>query len=322
MRLSVLTVLAVAVAAACASGAAGKPAAASGAAHRPAPAASAGETFTVGTLRVERQGVARAGARPVVLVPGLASGSWAWAETAAWLREGRAVYLVTLAGFDGLPPPEGDAPYLDRAAASLAELVRSRMLDRPIVVGHSLGGLLALRLAAEHPELVGGAVTLDGLPVFPGAERADAAGRAAMGAGFRERIEGLSPEAFLAQQVGYMKWIGVVDPATAERLAALSARSDPRAVGRYAGELLAFDLRPELPRATVPLLALVPYHAPDHAAPPLVMTEDQKLAYYRGLLAGAPDLTVVALPGARHFAMIDQPAAFRRALESFLAAHP
>lgn len=277
----------------------------------PAPA----EAFTVGTLHVERHGT---GGRPVVLVPGLASGGWVWADTVAWLARERAVYVVTLAGFDGRPAPAGEA-LLHSAFASLVSLLEGRRLERPVIVGHSLGGVLALWLATEQAARLGGVVTVDGLPVLPGAEAADATRRAAVGAELRRRMEGLDPAAFQAQQLAFMKGIGVVDPAEALRLASLTARSDPRAVGLYAGEAMALDLRPALPRAQVPILALVPYHGPDHAAPPTAMTEAEKIARYRALFAGAPNVKVAAIAGARHFAMVDQPAAFRRELEAFLA---
>ena len=39
-------------------------------------------------------------------------------------------------------------------AATMAKFIRALDLERPIIVGHSLGGALALTIAAEHPDLV------------------------------------------------------------------------------------------------------------------------------------------------------------------------
>jgi pimeloyl-ACP methyl ester carboxylesterase len=282
-----------------------------GAEYAPDPA----ETFDLGSLRVQRYGDR---GRPVVLVPGLAGGAWVWRDTIQWLRADHVVYAVTLAGFDGRPVPEGPGSLLDSAAESLVRLLVERKLERPVLVGHSLGGALALRIATENAAKLGGVVAVDGLPVFPGMERFEPAPRTAMAANLRAQLEGATPEAFAAQQLAYMQRVGVLDAAAAARWASLNARSDAKAVARYVGEVTAADVRPGLARAAVPILEISPYHAPDFATPPLVLSESQKTDYYRVLLAGAPDARVVSIAPARHFVMLDQPAAFRRALVAFL----
>jgi pimeloyl-ACP methyl ester carboxylesterase len=57
----------------------------------------------------------------------------------------------------GYSPRDRQAPANVRAqAASIADLIRHLGLDRPLVVGHSLGGAIALALALDHPDCVGG----------------------------------------------------------------------------------------------------------------------------------------------------------------------
>ena len=117
-------------------------------------AAEAAAVFDVGTMHVERHGERGS---PVILIPGLASGAWVWKDTIAALQGEHRVYAVTLAGFDGRPAVRGDV--LALAATSLQELIVSQRLDKPVLVGHSLGGTLALMFAATHSDLIGGAVT-------------------------------------------------------------------------------------------------------------------------------------------------------------------
>lgn len=270
----------------------------------------------VGTLQVERHG---AQGSAVILIPGLEGGPWVWQRTIEQLQQDHVVYAVTLAGFDGVPPPQGEGNLFDRADASLLQLIRQHKLDKPVLVGHSLGGTLALRFAGEHPGLIAGVVAVDGLPIFPGMERASAEQRKAMAARMQQQMSAVTPEQFQAQALAYMQKIGVIGPTLAARYAPMNARSDIRASAQYMAEDLAFDGRAGLKNAHVPILEISPYYAPDFGQPPIVMSEAQKTAYYQSLLAGAPDATVVSISPSRHYAMLDQPVKFQQLLDGFLA---
>ena len=320
-----LTTLAVPTAAAAMFGAAipayadplAAPAAAAAPARQLGPeyAASPKASFEVGTLHVQVYGDH---GRPVILVPGLAGGAWVWKDTIDELRKDHQVYAVTLAGFDGTPAPAGDESYFDRADASLAQLIESKKLHKPVIIGHSLGGTLALRFAGEHSDLIAGAVAVDGLPVFPGLDAMPAGQRQAIAANLAQKMGSASDEDFKAQQLGYMQKIGVIDPALATHYAPFNARSDKQAVARYMAEDASGDWLPQLAKATVPVLEIVPYNTPDAQVGPMKATQEQKAAYYKGLLGTAPKANVVAIAPSRHYVMLDQPVPFNKTLADLL----
>lgn len=274
-------------------------------------AAAPAERFELKGMLVERHG---SGPRPLILIPGLASGGWVWQETVRDFAPAHTVYVVTLPGFDGRPAPEGDP--LAAAQGALLELIASRRLSRPVLVGHSLGGTLAMQLAAAEPARIGGVVSLDGLPVMPRTEEMPPEQRAQVAEGMRAQLAVLQGPAFAAQQRQYMRSIGMVDMGKADDAARLTARSDPAAVASYVGAVLARDLRPRLASIAAPVLVLAPWYAPDSAQQGITSAEKQ--AYYRELMAGTRRLQVAPIDNARHFAMIDQPRAFNDALRQFL----
>jgi pimeloyl-ACP methyl ester carboxylesterase len=276
-----------------------------------APAASGQTTFEVGALAVERRGDQ---GRPLVFIPGLASGGWTWERDAARLAKDHVVYVVTLPGFDGRKARPGTT--LESLAADLNKLIEERKLERPALIGHSLGGTLALSFAAEHSDRIAGVVAVDGLPVFPGTEGMTG-DRSGLAQGARAQIENQTPEQFAAYQQAYMAQMGSIDEATAKRLGELSSRSDPRAVADFAAQVLLLDLRPRLPAIKVPVVAISPFHAPDLAR--IGIDEAGKAGYYRMLLNGIEKLEVLSVSPARHFVMFDQPEKFSAALAQALA---
>ncbi|HEY0490231.1 MAG TPA: alpha/beta hydrolase [Telluria sp.] len=271
----------------------------------------ASERFEAGVLAVERHGQR---GRPLILIPGLASGSWVWQDAIRTLRNDHVLYVVTLPGFDGRAPVPGNM--LDAARNSLHQLIGSRKLARPVLVGHSMGGTLALALAQQHPDLVGGVVAIDGLPVFPGTEDMAPEQRPQLADGIVRRMAGLTPATFAGQQRQYMRSIGVVDMARADELAKLTSRSDPAATVHYMAAVMAQDLRPGLAQIKAPVLVMAPFLDLDAQDPNATM--QSKVAFYTELMAGTPNLRVLGIPGARHFAMIDQPQRVTEALQAFL----
>lgn len=278
------------------------------------------DTFTVGSLQVQRYGDE---GRALILIPGLGSGAWVWSDTIAHFSDDHVVYALTLAGFNGVPAPERDGGLIDLAEASLLELIGEHDIEQPVLIGHSLGGTLALGFASEHSDLISAVVAVDGLPVFPGTEQLGPEQRQARARMLREQMAGMSPEQFEAQQLGFMQHTGVIDPGLAATTAALQAKSDPLAVARYMAEDIALDLRPQLAGIDVPVLEISPYHAADFkraaaAGRMPMMSVAQKADYYRSLLDGVAELEVVSIAPARHFVMLDRPQAFLDALDAFL----
>jgi pimeloyl-ACP methyl ester carboxylesterase len=269
------------------------------------------ERIEIQSMLVERHG---SGGRPLVLIPGLATGGWVWQETVREFAGSHTIYVVTLPGFDGRQPVAGN-PF-EVARSALAELMASRKLVKPVLVGHSLGATLSIALAQDLGSRVGGVVAIDGLPVMPRTEDMAPDQRAAMADSMRQRMGAATPQAFAAMQRQYMRSIGVTDMGKADDLAQLTARSDPAAVAAYMGAVLALDLRPGLPKISAPVLVLAPSYGPDEATTGMSGTD--KMAYYRELMAGTPKLEVAPIDNARHFAMLDQPRAVHDALRQFL----
>jgi pimeloyl-ACP methyl ester carboxylesterase len=269
------------------------------------------ERFEVNGVLVERHG---SNGRPLILIPGLASGSWVWQDTIRAFAADHAVYVLTLPGFDGRPPA-GPAPFA-AARAAVEALIASRHLDKPVIVGHSLGGILALAVAEDRPALIAGIVSIDGLPVMPGTEEMPPPQRAQFAERMRAQVGNQPVARFAEQQQAYMRTIGVLDMARADALAQLTARSDPASVGTWAGDVVSLDLRPGLKAIQAPVLAIVPYFDLDGAQQNL--TPAGKADYYRALMDGTPKLQVVTVAPARHFAMFDQPQAVNAAIRTFL----
>lgn len=270
------------------------------------------EHFQVGTLTVDRYGM---DGTPIILIPGLASGAWVWQNSIGLLSKDHVVYVVTYSALNQKSTLRSDN-LMSEADQSLLDLILTRNIDMPVLIGHSLGGTLAIEFAEEHSNLISGVVSVDGLPIFPGTELMRTEQRLEMAERLKAQMSKLSAQAFAAQQLSYMRSVGVLDQRQATELAKLSAESNPIATAEFMAEDFQLDLRPNLLHINVRLLVISPYNAADFVA--RTLSEKNKTRYYEVLLRGTPELEVISISPARHFVMFDQPDTFNQTLEKYL----
>lgn len=107
-----------------------------------------------GVLAVRAAPPLRAGAAPALFVHGLGGASTNWTDLMALLRDRLDGEAVDLPGF-GYSPPPADGDYTPRGhAAALVALLEARGRGPVHLFGNSLGGAVAVRLAATRPDLV------------------------------------------------------------------------------------------------------------------------------------------------------------------------
>ncbi len=101
-----------------------------------------------------------AGTLPLVLLHGIGSRGTSWWPVIDPLAERFSLYVVDLRGHGGSSkPPAGYA--LPDYAADLTVLLPALGLERPAILGHSLGGLIALHWAISHPDVAAGLILED-----------------------------------------------------------------------------------------------------------------------------------------------------------------
>ncbi len=99
--------------------------------------------------------------RPLLLLHGLASNARIWDLTAPRLAGGFRVVALDQRGHGLSDKPDGSYAF-DEVTGDLAALIAALGLVRPLVVGHSWGGNVALQFAANCPDDVCGLVLVDG----------------------------------------------------------------------------------------------------------------------------------------------------------------
>ncbi|MES2755513.1 MAG: alpha/beta hydrolase [Pseudomonadota bacterium] len=251
---------------------------------------------------------------PVVLIPGLSSPRAVWDGVAGRLARHHRVILVQVNGFGGDAPGENlKDGLLAGVVADLHFYFARHKLSGVPVVGHSMGGLVAMMWAKAHPVDVGKAMIVDALPFVGLLFGPDAT------------VAAVTPRGRVIRDQMAASYGKPADPAAAEAVATgLTATPDARAkvtrwvmaadprVGAQAFyEDLTTDLRPDLPALTTPLTIVYPWAARGPS-------EAQASALYRGAYAGTPNAHFVAIADSAHFVMLDQPAAFQAAVAAFL----
>lgn len=275
-----------------------------------AQAASAPAAFISDRLSVEVVG----SGLDVILIPGFASSREVWRAEAERLKATRRVHLVQLAGFAGEAWTHGDGAFVQPMADELARYIRQSGLERPAVIGHSMGGMTGILLAQQHPGLLGRVMSVDSLPFFsamfgPQVTAAAAqpfADQAAAG------ILAADDAAFRAQQG--QTAIGMArDPATRTAMVDWSMASDRQAMASAIREVMTTDLRPGLAAMTTPVWAV--YAADADGGAPAAMADGVWGREYATL----PGVRLVRVDDSRHFIMADQPARFAAVVDEFLA---
>lgn len=196
--------------------------------------------------------------RPMILIPGLTNTGAVWESTVAEFARDHQVHVLSLAGFGGTPPVATDSGWLERQRDAIVRYVRAERLEKPILVGHSLGGVLSLWIAATEPDLPGAVVNVDGLPFLGATMDPNATVESVRPQALQMRTMMSAPgskENYLRMQDMQLRMM-TQDTAARRLLAAHGRESDMATIAAAMFELFTVDLRPLLPQVKVPVLNL------------------------------------------------------------------
>ena len=279
--------------------------------------AQAAAPFTPTRFTVVTEGPTPGKAPDVLLIPGLASSREVFAAEARLLSPSFRLHLVQLSGFAGQPAgPNANGPIFPGVVDELHQYIAANHLQHPAVIGHSMGGLLALMLAQAHPEDVSKLLIVDALPFYGLVFNPNATVEAVrqQGQAMHDGMLAASPEEFAASQPPFIARM-VHSPDGLKAVSAASLASDRTVFANAMLEDLTTDLRPGVASVKAPTTVL-------YSCDPSQGSAADVEALYRSAYAGMPDVHFTRIDNSLHFIMYDQPAAFHNAVLTFLQPKP
>jgi pimeloyl-ACP methyl ester carboxylesterase len=241
-----------------------------------------------GALAVDDGG---SGGLPVVFVHSLAGNSTHWSNQLEHLRQSCRAVALDVRGHGRSEPPKDGNYTIAAIAGDIAAVVDTLGLDRFVLVGHSMGGGVALAYAGNYPDRVAGLVLVD--PIGDGKQIPAAEGKAYLD-GFETNYESTSQ--------GYWTTVAGPDSAIRKRLLADLEATPQEAVVQVLRDVMRFDPDPALARYSGPKLSIVTPH------------NDMPFSLHR-LGKGFPHRVV---EDTGHWIQLDKPEEFNRLLDEFL----
>ncbi|MFN8519758.1 MAG: alpha/beta fold hydrolase [Chloroflexota bacterium] len=217
---------------------------------------------------------------PLLLLHGLAASARWWELVLPALSAGHRVLAVDLPAFGA--SGHGVRFHLDRVPGQLIELMDELGLGRASIIGHSMGGLIAARMAVDHPGRVDRLVLVD--------------------AGFLR----LDPS-WLHKVTGPIRAVRFTRPPLARLLMDDLLRVGVVRLADATLQLLRTDWADILPRIVVP--TLVVWGGGDTICPPVIG---------QAIAARVPDARRVVIPDSGHNPMWERPDEFAAAVLPFL----
>lgn len=250
----------------------------------------------------------------VILIPGLGSSPRVWSEVVKAVP-GHRYHMIQVSGFAGQATGANNEGLVAAPVAEeIARYITEQALQKPAVVGHSLGGTIGLMLAARHPQSISSLMVVDMLPflgaLFGPPGTTDTSIKPTADA-ILANMRNADPAS--RQQTTQAALNGMIDT-VAMRAGAIedSVKSDADVNARAYHELIVTDLTPELAKIVVPVsvLYVLPKGVP--------FTEAQMDAYYLAAYAPLKGVVLKRIPASAHFIMWDQPELFQNEVKNFL----
>lgn len=237
----------------------------------------------------------RGSGRDVLLIPGLASGPGIWNGVTGQMP-GYRWHLVHVRGFAGLAADaNGSGPVVQPVADEIARYIAAAGLRRPAVVGHSMGGTLAMMQGLKG--LASRVMVVDMLPAG-----AAMVGGTANGMGY---LADQLSQYFTGTAAGRRYLAQIVAQAPG------AEGSNPEVIATALRDLANTDLGPQLGRIGVPMSVV--YAVGADRAQSVEITRRFRAAY-----AAKKDAKLLPIGPSGHVVMADQPTRFNAALGNFL----
>ncbi len=228
----------------------------------------------------------------VVLLHGISSGAASWSACAAALADKARVLAWDAPGYGGSTPLPMDAPTAKHYAEQLARLLDALAIGPCVLVGHSLGCLMAAAFSEMHPDRVQALLLVSPAIGYGGGPKAESV-RAARLAGLKQGI------AAMADKLPARLLSADATPAQREQVRAVALQLHERGYAQAIELLCAEDLNRY---RSLPFLTRV--HCGEYD---MVTTPEQSRAY-----AEKQDLAFSLIHGAGHACHIEQPGQLAR----------
>lgn len=254
--------------------------------------------------------------REVVFLHGLAASPECWEGAPDHLQATMRAHMIHMRGFAGSSPALSREPgnFLKPMADELAAYIRGQGKGPMAVIGHSMGGLVTLMLARDHPDVVDRAMVVD-VPAFFSALISPFATASGMGsladASRRRYLE--RTEVALEDELRRATEKLVGDPDLRERVTRWGLDSDRATTADVMAEVMVTDLRADLAQVRIPVDIIYAWEKSGHATR---MGIDQ---VYASSYAALQRRRLQRIDQARHYVMLDQPQVFYQAVAEWLA---
>lgn len=257
--------------------------------------------------------------KPIIFIPGLACDGDVWKETVEEFSEAYECHVVTLPGFAGNKPFKNlDKGFLNQAVDLIKKYMRENRLAKPTIIGHSLGGSIALKMGSEHPELVEKLIIVDALPFFPAIRNPKISMDEAksQAEGYRSNLlaNANKPDEEKAQiERDLLKWM----IQNSEKIALVTSWymiSDPQSMATAMYELNVTDLRESLTNISAPTLVLGSWIAGKDYG----VTREMSMNNYKSQYVNLREVKLDVTDKGFHFIMWDDPDFFYSSIRSFM----
>jgi pimeloyl-ACP methyl ester carboxylesterase len=249
--------------------------------------------------------------KPIILIPGYSCSGAVWNETVDHLKDNYQLHTLTLAGFGTAQPIQAEE-ILKAVCNQIIQYVKDNKLEKPILIGHSLGAFMTLWLHSREPDLFGKSICVDGVPFISAIYNPLATAESLKeNPQFNkkmviENFKNLPNEGYVENTTKAMAF-QVNDTIRARQIATWSFQSDRRTLGSTLVELSTTDLRPELPKIKREILVIAS----------IFITKENSEKVYGEQYKLLKNKTIV-VADSKHFIMYDQPEWFYAQIDAFL----